>query len=104
VDWKRHLILIFKEAMNNILRHSDSKNVNLEISVNNNEVLVFLSDDGNGFDTGKSFEGNGLKNMKHRAEKIDGYLEIDSQPKMGTKISFRGIIPYISLDYDRKVA
>ena len=104
MDWKRHLILIFKEAMNNVLRHSNCKNVNLEISVNKNEIQLSLLDDGNGFDAGKSFDGNGLKNMKIRAKKIDGHLEIDSHPKTGTKISFRGIIPYISLDYDRKVA
>ncbi len=104
IDWKRHLILIFKEAMNNVLRHSDCKNTKLEVSVNNNKVQVFLFDDGNGFDAGKSFVGNGLKNMKLRAEKIDGKLEIDSHPKTGTKISFRGIIPYIYLDYNRKVA
>jgi len=105
VEWKRHITLIFKEAMNNALKYSECKTATLEILVRNeSEVEIFLFDDGIGFDSEKIYDGNGLKNMRKRAEKIDGITDIDSRSNIGTKILFKGIIPYNYLDYSRNVA
>lgn len=105
IEWKRHITMIFKEAMNNAIKYSGCKNIILEISMNNkNEVEIFLFDDGKGFNQLEKFEGHGLKNMRKRAEQISGTMDIDSRLNIGTKVLFRGIIPSIFLDYSRKVA
>lgn len=49
MDWKRHIILMFKEAMNNILKHSACRNVMLDVSVEDNFLRIVLRDDGVGF-------------------------------------------------------
>ncbi|HKI78915.1 MAG TPA: two-component regulator propeller domain-containing protein [Ignavibacteriaceae bacterium] len=91
-DMKRHLTLIFKEAMHNSLKHSHSKKVMLESKIVGDEVEIVLEDDGNGFDGSISSNGHGLKNMAKRAEKINGSLKITSSPGNGTKLLFRGKI------------
>jgi len=95
-DMKRHLALIFKEGMHNSLKHSRSHSVHLESRLINGEVEITLKDDGAGFDARKVTPGNGLGNMKKRAEKLKGNLLIDSVPGKGTSISFRGHIQQIN--------
>jgi signal transduction histidine kinase len=51
-----------------------------------------LSDNGCGFDTKAPTAGNGLRNMRERAAKIGGVVEIVSSPKRGTTVTFRGPI------------
>jgi len=105
VEWKRQITLIFKEALNNTLKHSKCRNVTLEANVRKDEELeIVLFDDGIGFSVEESSDGNGLKNMKRRAEKIQGTLDIDSRSQIGTKILFKGNIPLNYIDYHRKVA
>jgi signal transduction histidine kinase len=89
-DMKRHLTLIFKEGMNNALKHSKSKKVSLESKIAGDEIEITLEDDGSGFRIDEETGGNGIKNMIRRAEKIQGHLHIDSEPGKGTRISFKG--------------
>jgi ligand-binding sensor domain-containing protein/signal transduction histidine kinase len=89
-DMKRHLTLIFKEGMNNALKHSNSKRVSLESKIAGDEIEITLEDDGSGFMIDEETGGNGIKNMIRRAEKIHGNLQIDSGPGKGTRISFKG--------------
>ncbi len=99
MDWKRHLAMIFKEAMNNALKHSNSRQVFLEISFDWVYLDITLTDDGNGFDQTEILQGNGLQNMKSRARRLFGSLEVESNPGIGTKISFKGKIPKKSLHF-----
>ena len=93
MDWKRQLALIFKEGMNNSLKHAHGRQVFLEASILDQELEITLVDDGRGFNPKEHFnQNNGLENMKRRAEKISGILEFDSRKGIGTKISFRGRI------------
>ena len=89
-DMKRHLTLIFKEGMNNSLKHSGGKKVSLESRIIGDEIEIALEDDGAGFKISEDNSGNGLKNMIKRAEKINGQLQINTEPGKGTRISFRG--------------
>lgn len=98
MDWKRHLSLILKEGMNNSLKHSHASKIILETNVNQNELEIILEDDGIGI-ISDSKQGNGLKNMQKRAEKLSGHLDIQTEKGKGTKISFRGKIPAKSLNY-----
>ena len=46
-----------------------------------------ISDDGAGFDPETVERGNGLSNLRTRAEQIDGQLALRSAPGEGTSIS-----------------
>ena len=85
---RRDLLMIFKEAVNNITKHSGAANVNISISKLENNIRVIIEDDGNGFNPEKTTSTNGLKNMKARAEKMGGQLIISSVLQKGSTIRF----------------
>jgi ligand-binding sensor domain-containing protein/signal transduction histidine kinase len=100
VDWKRHLALIFKEGMNNSLKHSKGEKVQLDSHLVGDEIEIVLSDNGKGFAEDPKSKGNGLKNMRDRAEKLASSIFIDSNPGKGTKISFKGKFPVKSVNFN----
>jgi signal transduction histidine kinase len=52
-----------------------------------NEVFrIVIEDNGKGFIVSKVESGNGLKNLKYRAQQINGELSIDSIPGKGTRV------------------
>jgi ligand-binding sensor domain-containing protein/signal transduction histidine kinase len=92
MDTARHIVLIFKEAMTNALKHAHSSNVTLTFDENGHELRIELTDDGKGFyssnGNGKN-DGNGLSNMKSRAKKINSELSINAVPGFGTMVELR---------------
>jgi len=100
MDWKRHLSLIFKEGLNNSLKHSHCHKVSIDSKFENDEFEIILEDDGNGFDINNLMTGNGVSNMRKRAEYINAKFDIESQPGNGTKISVKGKFPIKSLNYN----
>ncbi|HKA18847.1 MAG TPA: two-component regulator propeller domain-containing protein [Blastocatellia bacterium] len=93
-EQRRHLYLIFKEAINNVARHSACSRVTLEISISHDRLIGSIRDDGRGFAVqsgdgipGNGRGGNGLKNMQARAVELGGRLEIVSKPGSGTQLS-----------------
>lgn len=85
---KRHLIFIFKEAMNNSLKYSDCKNIALKMILDKNILEIILEDDGIGFNLSDDLKGYGIKNIYNRAKKVNGSVEIESALSKGTKITF----------------
>jgi signal transduction histidine kinase len=85
-EYSRNLIMIFKEAVNNIIKHAEAKNLKLTFKKENESVLIILRDDGKGFITSIKGEGNGLQNMQRRADRIKGKLVIESSPGKGTAL------------------
>jgi signal transduction histidine kinase len=84
---RRDLFLMYKEILNNIVRHAQAKNVAISSYFADNQLYISISDDGVGFDTNQlKTDSNGLTNLKDRANKIGGAIEIDSQKRTGTKI------------------
>jgi len=100
MDWKRHLTLIFKEGMNNTLKHSNGNKVLLDAHLQRDEVEIILEDNGKGFPQNIEGKGNGIKNMRSRAEKLESSLLIDTRPGKGTKILFKGKFPIKSLNFN----
>lgn len=78
LDLSRNMLMIFKESINNVLKHSKAKNVNYHAKLNNDVLLVTLEDDGNGFDTEYGKNGHGINNMYVRAKRINADLNITS--------------------------
>ena len=100
MEWKRHLMLIFKEGMNNSLKHSKSNRVSFIAHTDGDELEITLEDNGTGFEQKTESKGNGIKNMQGRAEKLGSSLQIDSLPGEGTKILFKGKFPIKSLNFN----
>lgn len=82
---RKNVTLIVKEALNNILKYSGATSANISLQINHQTMILRIKDHGMGFDKeGKS--GNGLRNMKSRAEELKGKFEVISQVGMGTEI------------------
>jgi signal transduction histidine kinase len=87
-DMEIALYYIAQEALNNILRHAHARNVSVSLKQTRQNVTLETIDDGIGFDMKKiDNAGLGLKNMKERAEQVNGKFKITSRVNKGTKIS-----------------
>ncbi len=90
---RKNFYLIFKEAVNNVLKYADCKNLQVQILQKHNTIELTVADDGRGFDTeqmkvlaAKSLSGNGLNNMKRRAAEMKGSFRIESAPGQGARL------------------
>jgi ligand-binding sensor domain-containing protein/signal transduction histidine kinase len=92
VDVRRDLFLIFKEAVNNAVRHSGCSRVAIALAVTGQSLEFEIKDNGIGFDPKAESDGQGLTNMRERARKLGGELELISEPSGGTRIRVR--VPY----------
>jgi signal transduction histidine kinase len=86
---RRQSFLIFKEAINNVARHSGCKSAEAMLKVERGIIILELRDDGRGFDDTNGDEGHGLGSMRQRAEKLGGKLEVVSKPGEGTTITLK---------------
>jgi signal transduction histidine kinase len=86
MDIRRELYLIYKEAVTNSAKHSDCKNIQIDFQVRQNQLFLSIKDDGKGFDSKENFSGNGLQNLKIRAEKINAKVEVKSEIGNGTEV------------------
>jgi ligand-binding sensor domain-containing protein/anti-sigma regulatory factor (Ser/Thr protein kinase) len=89
LDNKRNLYLMLKELINNALKHSQSTKISLKCSLSGNHLDLLFQDNGSGFDTAKESNRNGLKNLKKRADELNGHLQIHSEIGKGTQISLK---------------
>lgn len=78
VDVKENIYLIFKEAMNNIIKHSSASRIDIHFSFRGKRYELVVADNGT---TKKSDRksGQGLRNIKMRAERIGSRIDITDQ-------------------------
>ena len=93
---KREIIFIFKEIMNNSLKHSEAENVYFNIYCNGNILYFSFKDDGKGFVFESTEEGRGIKSMKSRAEKINFNLRFNTEISNGTEIIISSTIQKVN--------
>jgi signal transduction histidine kinase len=86
MEQRKNAYLIFKESINNIVKHAQASKTNVKIWSERNQVFISIEDNGIGFDTNEIFEGNGLQNFEQRAEESDMKIKIDSEIGKGTSI------------------
>ncbi|GAB3935486.1 sensor histidine kinase [Mucilaginibacter myungsuensis] len=88
MEYSRNITMIFKELLNNALKHAHPKHVVIElIRYEPNLVTLQISDDGVGFDTNKPSKGHGCVNIRTRAKRIGGDITVASAPGEGTAIA-----------------
>jgi signal transduction histidine kinase len=86
---KRALLMVLKEALNNVMKHSEATELALKIKWQARKLIVVVSDNGKGFDTtALKPGGNGLINMTQRAGELGGTCLITSQPGKGCRTEF----------------
>lgn len=89
IEQKKNIILIFREAINNIAKHSGASFVTIALHFSDAGFGMEISDNGRGFDYEAVRQGNGLLSMKKRAEECNGLLKIQSHTGTGTTLIFR---------------
>jgi len=78
---------VIQEAVNNALKYAEAQNIQVTMQVwDADQFKVAVVDDGNGFDLKNHQQGNGLGNMKKRAQDIGATLQIETQPTQGTRV------------------
>lgn len=90
-----HLYRVTQEAINNLIKHSQAKNVTIQLMNYKDRLFLTIEDDGVGFDVKKALEGNdsfGVKSMNNRVVSISGNFIIDSSINRGTHITIE--IPF----------
>jgi signal transduction histidine kinase len=83
---RRDLYLVFKEAVNNLVKYSEAANALIKIATGENTIEMLVEDDGKGFDSEKVKYGNGLHNMMQRAKASGAEVTIRSVPGEGTRV------------------
>ncbi|WP_083629213.1 sensor histidine kinase [Tenacibaculum agarivorans] len=86
--WSKQLVLIFKEAMTNTLKHSQASEVFLTFNIKKGILKISLKDNGIGLHQEKKGRENGIRNMKERAKTL--HQEISITSNNGVKVTFVG--------------
>lgn len=99
MEKRKNFYLVFKEAVNNVLKYADCQNLCISIRQQGRFLVMKIKDDGKGFDLAKTSEGykssdaygggNGLKNMQFRAKEMKGSLTIETAPGRGCLVELR---------------
>ncbi len=84
---RQQVYLIFKEAVNNLAKYAGTTKARIALVVTKNEFSITITDNGKGFDTAQTNTGNGIFNMKKRAQDINASLAIISAPGEGTTVT-----------------
>jgi len=90
-DVGRTLLRILQEAVQNTIKHSGVKHIEVRLSQQSNEIQLRVSDSGKGFNVEDVMKGRGLglTSMRERARLMNGTTEVESRPMGGTTIRVR---------------
>ncbi len=86
-----NLLNIIREALNNIRKYAEAKNVGITFEADREYLSVAVEDDGRGFDTRFGIDDNnsgfGMGIMRERASEIGAAIDISSTPGKGSRIA-----------------
>ena len=83
---RRHIYLVFKEAVTNVAKHSGASVADVDLHVDGGWFRMSVADDGCGFDPARETDGDGLINMRKRVEALGGEFQLDSAPGQGVRL------------------
>lgn len=87
---RHQLFLVFKEALANVVKHSDASEVRVAVRVEERSMQVVITDNGCGLQGPDPTSGahEGIANMRRRVEKLGGRFEIAGEANRGTMVKF----------------
>ena len=94
---RKNLLLIAKESLNNAAKCSEAKNVWVSLKREKGEAILSIRDDGKGFEASTPKGGNGLENMRRRAEQMQAIFQLVAQHGAGVTITVR--LPITTTSY-----
>ncbi len=90
-DIRQNLYLVFKEAITNIARHAEARQVEVQLHNEKKQFTMRIYDNGRGFDVEQASRGHGLRNMNMRAGRIHGQLKLENQRGTSVIITAKGL-------------
>lgn len=91
LDARRPLHLVFKEAVNNVARHSGATRTAIRLSLEHHRLKLVVEDNGRGFDPAAVHAGEGLSSIARRLRELGGTAIWESPPGGGTR--FTAVVP-----------
>jgi signal transduction histidine kinase len=94
-ELRRDILLAFKEALNNVARHSQAQlvSITLAVSPEGQNVVVTITDDGKGLSEDRvNVTNNGLRNMRERLARRGGGVDITSASGRGTCVKISTLL------------
>jgi signal transduction histidine kinase/ligand-binding sensor domain-containing protein len=86
---RHHLYLAVKETLTNVVRHARATTVTLRVALSGDELKIVVSDNGCGFAGDPSDpEADGLQNMRERMARLEGVVNVVTEPGVGTRVTF----------------
>jgi len=93
MEYSRNIPMIFKELLNNILKHSHATRVTISLDeIHKNGIRLTLADNGCGFDENEIRKGQGINNIITRTKRINGSININSEKGKGTMVDLKILI------------
>lgn len=89
LDKRKNIYLICKEAINNAVKYSGATELAVHFIGKEKWLHIIVKDNGQGFNPDSNKNGNGLTNMRDRAEQIDGILNINTAPGIGCRVELQ---------------
>jgi signal transduction histidine kinase len=80
------IVQLTREALSNVARHAAAGQSVVRLAREGKEAVLTIEDDGVGFDVGGDSAGNGLRNMRERAEAMGGGMLVTSVATKGTRL------------------
>jgi signal transduction histidine kinase len=86
LDAKRHLFLFYKEAIHNVLKHSQANRVSIRLWDEGDKLALEIRDNGIGLPLNREFNPTTVNKLEDRARVLEGLLQIVSSKQNGTQI------------------
>ncbi len=93
---RKNLLLIAKEAMNNIAKYSGATDAFISFNQRDDLVQLVVRDNGKGLDELLNRHGNGLGNIEERCKQLQGIFTVSSAPEQGVSVTCSFPIAIIS--------
>jgi signal transduction histidine kinase len=89
MDYRQHIYLILKEAINNLVKYGRASAASIEVRFDHQHLQLCVRDNGQGFDPSSPSTGNGISGMYRRASMMNARVTIASTPGQGTSIQLQ---------------
>ena len=92
-DIADQLVAVVREAVTNVVKHAGARTVEVDLALTEHHLELQVADDGAGLPEVLRAEGNGLRNLRARAERLGGEMVIEPGERAGTVLVWRVPLP-----------